>query len=612
MIKNLRFWVQKVLPLVYDDSLSYYELLCKVVDKLNELINVTNVTEENIYTSVKQVLDEWLENGTIGDIINNQILDNIAKTSECGDLVGIEQIFSTNFPYPTSTGARADVVPTNCNAYYYQGFCVTPNGFAMVRLAPESNKAASGDISQIFEFSRTGTYLRSKGVNVHHGNGMVYYDGYLYVDVGSNVAKVKYSDLTIESYINLSGTCPAIDRENKIIYSFSSDYNKLYRYKIESGVIDSIDVSDDCPDIYNGSFYKDGVFYGITYNNDFVMVDVNTGEFLGGKSSPAYDTTGIYLYEFEDCDTDENGNVYVLTQQPHFTSKVYDVNGTEKRLRNVGFHLGKLYLNGGASVSNSVEKPIRIHRSGIYVKSPASLTEAMNATLQTGSSSNPFTSFASLSFLINDVREIHADQYTTMYFGDIYQPVNTGVYGEITNAGFETTYPFVVKGWRGYFLGSDLKLTNYGVTCAFCDIDSLDIDCSNINGSYVGTLYYGNLDIIPHNSGTSKLYMYTQYCKLSGSNVIPIGGANTECIKYSNQTGTEGAEVTLILPVVGGGRGRRFTLSNSTTYEIFRRYNDTKVTGTSGTIITLTEPYDSSTGTLKFIAPFDFSNVEVF
>lgn len=37
-IDKVKFWCYKVLPLVYDDSLSYYELLCKVVAKLNELI----------------------------------------------------------------------------------------------------------------------------------------------------------------------------------------------------------------------------------------------------------------------------------------------------------------------------------------------------------------------------------------------------------------------------------------------------------------------------------------------------------------------------------------------------------------------------------------------
>ena len=37
-VSKLKYWCYKVLPLVYDDSLSYYELLCKVVSKLNELI----------------------------------------------------------------------------------------------------------------------------------------------------------------------------------------------------------------------------------------------------------------------------------------------------------------------------------------------------------------------------------------------------------------------------------------------------------------------------------------------------------------------------------------------------------------------------------------------
>lgn len=41
-IKHFRFWCQKVLPLVYDDSLSYYEVLCKVVEYLNNVISDAN------------------------------------------------------------------------------------------------------------------------------------------------------------------------------------------------------------------------------------------------------------------------------------------------------------------------------------------------------------------------------------------------------------------------------------------------------------------------------------------------------------------------------------------------------------------------------------------
>lgn len=37
-MKPFRFWVQTALPLVYDDSLSYYELLCKVVNYINSFM----------------------------------------------------------------------------------------------------------------------------------------------------------------------------------------------------------------------------------------------------------------------------------------------------------------------------------------------------------------------------------------------------------------------------------------------------------------------------------------------------------------------------------------------------------------------------------------------
>lgn len=58
-IKPFRFWCQKVLPLVYDDSLSYYETLCRVVDKLNEVIenSGTAYVDEQIEALRKELID---------------------------------------------------------------------------------------------------------------------------------------------------------------------------------------------------------------------------------------------------------------------------------------------------------------------------------------------------------------------------------------------------------------------------------------------------------------------------------------------------------------------------------------------------------------------------
>lgn len=63
MVDKLKYWCYKVLPLVYDDSLSYYEVLCKVVKKLNDLIDQYGLTGETIremQTAIAE-LQKWVD-----------------------------------------------------------------------------------------------------------------------------------------------------------------------------------------------------------------------------------------------------------------------------------------------------------------------------------------------------------------------------------------------------------------------------------------------------------------------------------------------------------------------------------------------------------------------
>lgn len=60
-VHPLRFYSQKVLPLVYDNSLSYYEVLEKVVWKLNEVIEYIG---NNIEEQIKNVLNQYFANIT--------------------------------------------------------------------------------------------------------------------------------------------------------------------------------------------------------------------------------------------------------------------------------------------------------------------------------------------------------------------------------------------------------------------------------------------------------------------------------------------------------------------------------------------------------------------
>lgn len=64
MLETFRFWCFKVLPLVYDDSLSYYEILCKVVDYINKLIEQDKVFGGEI-EKLKQeisIVQNWIKN----------------------------------------------------------------------------------------------------------------------------------------------------------------------------------------------------------------------------------------------------------------------------------------------------------------------------------------------------------------------------------------------------------------------------------------------------------------------------------------------------------------------------------------------------------------------
>lgn len=79
-----RFWCQKILPAVYDDSLSYYELLCKVVDYLNKVmeddiyvVTLVNENEAN-FNTLQSYVDNYFDNLDVQNEINNK-LDAMAE-----------------------------------------------------------------------------------------------------------------------------------------------------------------------------------------------------------------------------------------------------------------------------------------------------------------------------------------------------------------------------------------------------------------------------------------------------------------------------------------------------------------------------------------------------
>ena len=115
--KPFRFWCQKVLPLVYDDSISYYELLNKVVHYLNNVIKDVSAMGGNIndlldaFIKLQNYVNYYFDNLDIESEVNN-IIDRMIKDGTFSALFG-----------------TADTVEVMQNTLYSVGRFVTTEGY---------------------------------------------------------------------------------------------------------------------------------------------------------------------------------------------------------------------------------------------------------------------------------------------------------------------------------------------------------------------------------------------------------------------------------------------------------------------------------------------------
>ena len=100
-LRPFRYWCQKVLPLVYDDSLSYMELLCKVVDYLNKTMHDVDTLHTDVvqlhaaYIQLQQYVNAYFENLDVQSEIDNK-LDEMAESGALLNIVKPSVIDSVN------------------------------------------------------------------------------------------------------------------------------------------------------------------------------------------------------------------------------------------------------------------------------------------------------------------------------------------------------------------------------------------------------------------------------------------------------------------------------------------------------------------------------------
>lgn len=130
-ITPFRYWCHKALPLVYDDSLSYYELLCKVVEKLNEVIELTDETKV-IVDELKNYVDNYFGSPEFEQLINDK-LDTMAQDGTLASIIN-EELFS-------GLNTRLDTVETKTTENTSQ---ITMNKNDITALETKTNQLNAG------------------------------------------------------------------------------------------------------------------------------------------------------------------------------------------------------------------------------------------------------------------------------------------------------------------------------------------------------------------------------------------------------------------------------------------------------------------------------------
>lgn len=145
-LKPFRFWCQKVLPLVYDDSLSYYELLCKVVDYINNLMKDMTEAEEAI-VALDNYVKNYFANLDVQDEIDNKLDEMVAD----GTLTAIIAQYMDELILP-STHDTTDRTAEIYALLSTKGVCRLGTGdfyVSNLNMIPESSLIGSGNQTRI-------------------------------------------------------------------------------------------------------------------------------------------------------------------------------------------------------------------------------------------------------------------------------------------------------------------------------------------------------------------------------------------------------------------------------------------------------------------------------
>lgn len=341
-----RVWCQKVLPLVYDDSLSYYELLCKVVDYLNKTMKAVDdliVDFSDLYDAyvkLQNYVNNYFKTLDVQQEINNK-LDEMVKDGTFDRIFGGKVVLQNTIPKNRYAHTEKILDSKLPFGHIAQGFCEHTPYFYMFH---HVNDDSSGFIMKINE--NTGEiiydnpiYLNAEKSEVYtgHGNSLNILDNKLYITAeiggGKNVYVYNESDSSYIKTINtgggVSGFAPVFNKETGIFSAYANitdsfnvrvwrGYNKTLQNNsilrlnhfqtIRQGILATNTF------IYIPSSFRKGANYNmiIIYSPDGThLINIQLDNFNDKEMEDLGRTSGIEILYWNDSD----GNIYSINTE---------------------------------------------------------------------------------------------------------------------------------------------------------------------------------------------------------------------------------------------------------------------------------------------------------
>lgn len=346
-LQPFRFWCQKVLPLVYDDSLSYYELLCKVVDYLNKTMEDVSVLEGDVtglheaYKKLQGYVNDYFSTLDVQEEINNK-LDSMASNGELTKLIEpllpnlISKWLSENITPTTpvidktltisGAGADAKIVGDKFNASLlsfdkYNGSTplseLKPGWYPVTSNVPKTNLPSDAVFGLLI------VYPNISGV----------YDSFfVYLDASIKTNYIKINEnawTTISNYIN-----------TETLFNSNVSYNGVAELSsLKNGWHPVINITGSNLPVTTGFgllfVYKNAlsstnnfyVFYHISSKTNYVKVDENAWTTISNYSSNKF--MGKTIITYGDSITHANNWQPHLKRELQCITENYGIDGSK-------------------------------------------------------------------------------------------------------------------------------------------------------------------------------------------------------------------------------------------------------------------------------------------